>query len=147
MHTMHNGLPLYMSQVSAAALQALDSVFTKFLKRYLCVPQSANNAIVLHLTNQQPLTKTLQRRAPHQTGGLIFPESLSGMKLSFLADVRREIEVYNPIPLIPSFFWSTRIVDVIPVNKFYRQRLMREIFDLHHMDICTNKKHQKDDNS
>ena len=134
----HYGLPLYMSRVSGAAMQAIDSVFTKFLKRYLCIPPSANNAILLHVTSQQPLTNTLKRRAPHQTGGLIFPGSLSGMKLSFLENIDRDIEFYDPVPLIPSAFWNTRIVTSIPVNKFYRKRLMREIFDLHHMEICTN---------
>jgi len=135
----HYGLALWKSQVSAAALQSLDALWTKYLKRYLCVPASVNNAIVLHITDQQPLTKTLQNRALHQFGGLSFPESLSGLKLTFIENVRRiEQEPYNPIPSIPSSFWSTRIIEQLPVTMFYRKRLMHEIFDLDHREICTN---------
>ena len=82
---------------------------------------------------------SLQNRALHQFGGLSFPESLSGLKLTFIENVRRiEQEPYNPIPSIPSSFWSTRIIEQLPVTMFYRKRLMHEIFDLDHREICTN---------
>ena len=60
-----------------------------------------------------------------------------GMKLSFLVNNEFE-ERYNPVPLIPTAFWSTRIVEIIPMNMFYRKRLMREVFDIEHKDLCTN---------
>ena len=133
------GLSLWTSQVSNSALQALDAMWTKFLKRYLCLPPSANNATVYYLTNQQPLSITLKKQAPHQLRGLNFPESLSGMKLSFLELTQTVTEHFNPIPLVPSVFWSTQVVHNIPINKYYRKRLMRDLFDLNHLEICTNK--------
>jgi len=135
----HYGLNIWTSKVSNSALQALNAVWTKFLKRYLCLPAWANNAIVYFITNEQPLAQTLQNRARHHYGGLIFPESLSGMKLSFLDHTQHNITPYDPIPLIPTEFWSTRVIQNIPMNKFYRKRLMRELFDVDHMDICTRK--------
>ena len=90
----------------------------------------------LFLTNKQPLSRTLKARAQHHLGGLVFPESLSGMKLSFLNNEPHLGAEYDPIPLIPTEFWRTRIIFNIPTNSFYRKRLMREIFDMHHLDIC-----------
>ena len=137
----HYGLALWMSKVSKAMLQALDAVWTKFLKRYLGVPVWTNNATILHIANEQPLSKTLKKRAPHQLGGLVFPESLSGMKLSFLKNSQPDDDDPNDIiSRIPSAFWSTRIINSIPVNVFYRKRLMREVLDLQHMELCKNKK-------
>jgi len=135
----HYGLALWISNVSTAMLQALDSVWTKFLKRYLGVPVWTNNASILHIVNEQPLSKTLKSRAPHHLGGLIFPEILSGVKLSFLEFTQPvDNNEYDIIPRIPSVFWSTRIIDTIPVNAFYRKRLMREVLDLQHNEICSN---------
>ena len=137
----HYGLALWSSQVSNAALQSLDALWTKFLKRYLGLPNYANNATVLFITNTQPLSKSLRSRAPHETGGLTFPTSLSGLKLSFLADIEQSVqERYNPIPLIPTTFWNTRTIENIPMTLFYRKRLMREVFDIDHMDVCANSK-------
>ena len=120
----HYGLSLWLSQVSNSALQALDALWTKFLKRYLCLPPSANNATILFLTNQVPISKTLKIRAPHQLGGLTFPENLSGMKLSFIENAQLDTVEYDPIPWIPSAFWSTPVVESIPNNKFYRKKMM-----------------------
>jgi len=126
-------LSIYLSQ-------ALDALWMKFLKRYLCLPSYANNATVLFLTKQEPFTKTLKNRAPNQLGGLTFPESLSGMKLSFIENAQLDTVEYDPIPMIPSTFWSTPVVENIPVNKFYRKKMMYDILDLYHSDICTNLK-------
>ena len=132
------GLCIWTSQVSNSAFQALDAMWTKFLKRYLCLPPSANNATVLFITNQQPLSINMKKQAPQCLGGLNFPESFSGMKLSFLESFRPTPEQFDPIPKVPSVFWSTPVIRNIPINKFYRKRLMRDVFDLDHFEICNN---------
>ena len=132
------GLCLWTSRVSNSALQALDAMWTKFLKRYLCLPPSANNASVLFVTKQQPLSITLKTLARHHLGGLSFPESLSGMKLSFLELLQPIPEQFDPIPQVPSVFWITPVIRDIPINKFYRKRLMRDVFDSNHFEICLN---------
>ena len=44
----HYGLPMWISNCSKAALQALDAVWTKYLKRYLGLPPYAMNNIVTY---------------------------------------------------------------------------------------------------
>ena len=134
----HYGLALWSSNVSNSALQALDAVWTKYLKRYLCLPASANNAMVYFVTNTEPLSKSLLRRAPNQIGGLIFPESFSGLKMSFLENTQCDMERYDPVPLIPSTFWITRQIETMPTNMYYRKMIMRDIFDIDHLSICSN---------
>ena len=41
------------------ALEMIDAVFSKFLKRWWGVPYAVNNAYLYHMTNQIPLTKRL----------------------------------------------------------------------------------------
>jgi len=137
----HYGLPLWISRVSNSALQAMDAVWTKYLKRYLGLPAHANNATVFFVTKTEPLSKSLQLRAPHQTGGLLFPNKLSGMSLMFLANLPQydcKVDPFNPIPDIPSAFWISRTFDSIPTTAYYRKRLMRELFDIEHMELCNN---------
>ena len=87
----------------------------------------------------KPTLEFAQKRAPHQLGGLTFPPNLSGTRLSFLTNAQHDIVEYDPIPMIPSAFWSTRVIETIPTNKFYRKRLMYEVLDTNHMEICNDK--------
>jgi len=123
------GLIFWISKVSKAILQALNALLTKFLKMYLSLPAS-----------ERPFSKNIKTsRSATSRWPCVTGESLAGMKLSFLGNEQHvEAEEFNPIPLIPIEFWSTRIIVNIPTNVFYRNRLMREIFDMHHLDICTD---------
>jgi hypothetical protein len=49
-------LPVWFSQATSSQTRPLNAVFTKYLKRWLCIPYSVNNAIVYHLTETRPLT-------------------------------------------------------------------------------------------
>ena len=93
---------------------------------------------ILHIYIRKPISKTLKIGAPHQLGGLTFPENLSGMKLSFIENAQLDTVEYDPIPWIPSAFWSTPVVESIPNNKFYRKKMMYDLLDLYHSDICKN---------
>jgi len=136
----HYGLAMWISKCSHGAHQSLNAVWNKYLKRYLGIPPYVNNAIVYHITSTQPLTNTLKSIAPHKLGGLTFPQSFSGMSLSFIVNQDRQSQIFDPLSLIPSAFWLSKIVTVIPNTKYCRQRLMREIFDVGHFEICSNKK-------
>ena len=132
----HYGLILWISKCSQSSLRALDAVWTKYLKRYLGLPRYANNGVIYHITESQPLSNTLESIAPHKLGGLVFPQSFAGMKLSFISDKAISQSSFNPIPVIPTTFWVSRVVNCIPTMQHYRHRLMREIFDIAHLDIC-----------
>ena len=112
----------------------MDALFTKFLKRYLGLKPWANNATVHFITNTIPFSSYLQIRSPHLTKSLIFPDCLSGLKLSFLEPLL--VEEYWPIPQIPSTFRVSKNFTVLPSDPFYRKRLIAEIFDQEHFDLC-----------
>ena len=134
--SFHYGLPLWISRCSQASLQALDAVWTKFLKRYLGLPPYANNAIVLYISESRPLSESLKAIASQRLGGLVFPACFSGMKLSFITTAQQTI--YDPIPAIPTTFWMSRYIHSIPYTKFYRHKIMYEIFDIGHKHFCMN---------
>jgi len=94
----HYGLPMWISNCSKAALQALDAVWTKYLKRYLGLPPYAMNNIVYLLTDTRPFSNTLKSIALQKVGGLVFPDCFSGLKLSFLTGAVMEQPSHNPIP-------------------------------------------------
>ena len=131
------GLPLWLSKTSNSSLSELDSMFTKFLKRYLCVKTWTNNAIVHHLTDTMPFSQYLTCKAPHSTKSFTFPPCLSGLQLSFLSTVCQP-QIYNPIPHIPTSFWLSKTFLSLPASVFYRKNLMSEILDLNHFSICKN---------
>jgi len=50
------GLPLWFENCATSSFQAINSTFTKYLKRYLLVPTHSNNASVHFLTSTLPLS-------------------------------------------------------------------------------------------
>ena len=67
------GLNLWLGRTSGSAEEAINSVFTKFLKRYLGIPYRANNSITYFITNSEPLTIILQQLYQKSFSSLTFP--------------------------------------------------------------------------
>ena len=138
------GLPLWLSNCSSSSLQAIDSTFTKFLKRYLLIPPHSNNASIHLITSTVPLSKRLMRAAPSAIGALSFPPILHGTRLSFLPDPSQELNRKNDylevLKAIPSTFWLSRMPSTIPVYRRSRKILMRDILDLDHYTFCQTTK-------
>ena len=128
------GLPLWMGSCSYSTKESANSSFTKFLKTYLGLPYHANNAITHYLTNTCPLLQTLDFLTPHTLSSLSFPPQLSGYKLSFITET--PITPYDPIPLIPSFFWHSRILKSLPSSYRNRKQICRELLDVDHYKYC-----------
>jgi len=129
------GLPLWLSSLSTAAKDSANSSFTKFLKSYLGVPFHVNNAITHFLTNTCPLLSRLEVLLPACLGAFTFPPELTGYQLSFLQNPL-STEPYNPIPLIPTFFWHSPIFDTLPASAFHRKTLCKILYDLDHSTFC-----------
>ena len=129
------GLPLWLSSISTTAKQSANSSYTKFLKSYLGVPFHANNAITHFLTNTCPLLSRLEALLPTSLGAFTFPSELSGYQLSILQHSPPS-EPYNPIPLIPSFFWHSQIFHTLPTSAFHRKNLCRILYDFDHNTFC-----------
>jgi hypothetical protein len=114
------GSHLWLSSVSRLVLLSVDSLFTKFLKRYLGLPSFIHNSIIHHLTNTSPLSNTLLLRATSSPLKAGFPESLSDTRLSFIAKLEAPPS-YSPYPLIPSVFWSSPVLHCMPMNPKLRR--------------------------
>ena len=142
----HYGLPLWLSNCSASSLQSIDATLTKFLKRYFMVPLHSNNASIHFLSSTIPLSKTLKMAAPNASSSLTFPETLHGYRLSFLQSPCREMDHAQYLSeireKIPPAFWLSRTLARIPVCPKYRRKLIREILDSDHPQLCqTNTFH------
>jgi len=133
------GLPLWLSSCSKSSCQTANSTFTKFLKSYLGVPYHANNAITHFLTKTCPLLNTLEKLAPHSLTSLAFPPELHGYQLCFI-NTMHESDPYDPIPLIPTYFWRSKMFHELPSSTHYRKLLSREIYDIDHVNFCSNLK-------
>ena len=135
------GIPLWYNKCSNNSLRSLDALFTKFLKQYLHLPPWTNNATTYFITCTEPFSKQLASRAPHMISSFTYPDCFSGLKLSFLdRPSSNEPDLFDPIPNVPSEFWTSRVYASIPSDSFYRKTLLREIFDLNHMDLCKTEK-------
>jgi len=135
------GLPIWHNSCSNAAIQAINSTFTKFLKRYLQIPLHSNNSLVHFITSTVPLSVRLRTMVPNMTGSLSFPECLHGHKLSFISphhDPPNSIELASQelLTSIPSSFWLSKTYHSIPSNKKSRRTLCRELFHSEHFKIC-----------
>ena len=119
---------------------SVNSILTKFLKRYLGVPYNTSNAIIYHITDLKPLTCFLGELCHERTGNLLFPESLDGLQLSLfnrlpVIDWNKKEEIWEKVP---TYFWRSRQILSIPVNDRYRRKVCREICDCSHFEHCKN---------
>ena len=133
------GLPIWMSSVSKTSLKQIDTVFLKFLKRYLGVPDYSNNAIVYHITETTPLSEHLKFLAPKSLGSILVPEELDGYKLQFLQQIP-QTEEFDNVKDIPTWFWLSRQIYKLPTSYFYRKKILREVLDLNHKHSCLQAK-------
>ena len=133
------GLPIWITSVSKASLHQIDLVFLKFLKRYLGVPAHSNNAIIYHITETKPFSEYLKSIAPRSLGGILVPQELSGYQLNFLNQIP-QLEEFNNIKDIPTWFWLTRQIFKLPTSFYHRKNILKEILDLNHRHYCTQAK-------
>lgn len=130
------GAVLWLSSCSEAALSSVDSLFTKYLKRYLGLPKHCNNAIIHLLTDTTPLSHQLRSLAPSFASSLSFPSCLSGLQISLLRDSSSP-HAYSPIQSIPTTFWHSRVVQILPSRFQSRRIICRDVTDQVHFDLCT----------
>ena len=81
------GLPIYATKMSMSAEKKIDSVFSKFMKRYLRLPHFCNNDVIHFFTRTEPLSVTLKKKARHQFYSITFPSGLSGFRPTMFQDL------------------------------------------------------------
>ena len=71
-------LPIWLPALSGTSTKSLNSMFSKYLKRYLGLPYTANNAIVHFLTGTEPLCTSLNNKALKAAFKINYPVELEG---------------------------------------------------------------------
>ena len=133
------GLPCWLPKLSASSSTRLDTIFTKFLKRFLGVPYSTHNSLVYFVTNTLPLSEHLKIVHLNRFSKLNFPTCLSGLKLippePHSSSPSREFILSN----IPSHFWLSPVISDIPTLLIPKRALLYDAFDLFHFLLCNRK--------
>ena len=127
------------SQIHLSAMKQPNSLFTKFLKRYLGLPYSANNAITHFLTGTIPLSDTLKSKALKAALRISYPSEINGASIA-LPIPKEDLDIYSPYPQIPPYFWTSPVVNNLPHLSEPRRALLYEALDITHFHICKTKK-------
>ena len=131
------GLSVWLPGTSQSSLTKLNALYSKFLKRYLGIPYSANNAIVYFLCNACPLSHILERLHLKAALKVSYPREIQQFQITLPEE---KTDKYNPIPDIPSYFWlSLSLNGSLPLNPESRRALLYVAMDLVHHHICKNK--------
>lgn len=117
------GCHLWLSSFSNSVASSLNAVFTKFLKRYLCLPLYTSNSLTHFFSQTQPLLHSISHFAANHPLKTSFPSSLSGLQLPFLTALHQpsDFSIYS---LIPSTFWLSPVIHTLPLCPSTRRSLL-----------------------
>ncbi|KAG1663857.1 WD repeat domain-containing protein 83 [Nymphon striatum] len=114
------GSHIWLSSFSKSSEASVNSVLTKFLKRYLCLPVFSHNALTHLFTRSQPLLFTLRLNTFLNPLKCAFPDSLSGHRFSFIHDLSAPTDDLS-ISSVPPTFWSLfPVIHHIPSSPTHR---------------------------
>ena len=127
--------PLWFPKCTKESKRKINSLFTKFLKRYLGLPYGTYNAIVHYITNTSPICQDLAKMVKPAFYKVCFPQCLGGVRFP-----PPEIEGsdYKVIEEIPTYFWLSTVLNSLPLNPESRRALLYDTIDLHHCKICVD---------
>ena len=126
-------LPIWFPQICESYKSKINSLFTKFLKRFLCIPYCSNNAITHFITQTQPLFSTLQDLAQKSFWKIKYPSETSGTLLTPPSPVTPGEILFSKIP---TTFWLSETLNSIPMLPTPKRAIMYDIYDIHHSHIC-----------
>jgi hypothetical protein len=113
------GSHIWLTKFSVSAGRAANAVFTKFLKRYLCIPVFSLNSLTHFFTLSRPLLHSVQYFAFTHAFKAGFPPSLSNVQLTFVRSLV-DPPPFSPIPDIPTVFWLSNL----PLSPSLRRSLI-----------------------
>ena len=132
-------LPLWFPKATEELKNKLNSMFTKFLKRYLGIPYATYNALVHFVTGTTPLCVSIQHKMEKSFYRIQYPACMNGVQLTVPT---RDDAQYAAYERIPSFFWlSPTLCYPLPSDPDVRRALLYDRFDLHHGRMCANTEH------
>ena len=130
------GLACYWGAVSKNAVSALDSCFTKYIKRWLGIPYASLNALVYYYTNTMEMSVWFNEA--------VYEKQWEKLQLPHLRNFQIKRENFRGkstpnIRQIPTYIWANQVSYNPPKNPVYRMRIARKIFGWTHMDWCDNE--------
>jgi hypothetical protein len=134
-------LPLWFPSATAEAKKRLNSMFTKFLKRYLGVPYATFNGLVHYVTGTAPLCHTLDPKVQKSFFNISYPSCMNGIRLEI---PRPTLTQFQVVEHVPSFFWFSPVLSYpLPPNPEARRAILYDAFDLHHGKMCNEARHHE----
>ena len=130
------GLACYWGAVSKNAVSALDSCFTKYIKRWLGIPYSSLNALVYHYSNTMEMSVWFNEA--------VYENQWEKLQLPHLRNMQIKRENFRGLSTpnirqIPSYMWANQVSFNPPMNPVYRMRMARKLFGWTHMEWCDNE--------
>ena len=139
--SLEYAIPIWMgSDPIKSAVERLNAVFNRYLKRYLGVHYTSCNHFTHFNCQTSPIFELLIRPAQERALDLYVPFCLSGAQLTFVNTIPK-VKPYIPLyELVPSTFWRARAIHKVSLNPLYRRKIFIEMFDSKHYQNCNNKK-------
>jgi hypothetical protein len=132
-------LPFWLPKATEEAKRRLNSVFTKFLKRYLGVPYATHNALVHFVSATEPLCSTLEPKVTKVFYKIAYPSCMSGVRLE-VPDLPST--AYIAVEHVPSYIWFAPVLNLpLPCEPEVRRAILYDAFDLHHRKMCDEASH------
>ena len=132
------GLFLWFPNCSSSSHSRINSVFTKFLKRYLRIPKHSNNALTYLLTQTEPLTYSLKNLLRSSYSSLTLPNIFSGYKPSIAEQISSDTVTYDPSEFLPEHYKHAPIPTVLSTDPTRRHKSLKYTFDTIHYSYCNN---------
>lgn len=115
---------IWLTRLSKSTINSLNTLFTKFLKRYFCVPRFSNNEIIYFLSNTSPLHHQITSFVHSHPLKAGFPSSFSGIQLIFSKLLPNCPDPFSPLHLIPSSFWLSPVLHTFSLNPSHRRAMV-----------------------
>ena len=150
--TISYGAVLWHDRSSTKTLLSLNTVYAKFLKRYLGIPVFTNNAITHLITSSVPLEvqmmvfvenskRSLQKQLNRVLQNYAFDVLCPNKSITEgSADYYKKWTLEKLIPNIPSEFWRSRIITKLPTTFNARKKLCLEVLNMNHKSLCTDNR-------
>ena len=134
------GLFLWYPLCSTQSQNRINSVFTKYLKRYLRIPKHSDNALTHLLTNTQPLSYTLKNMLESSYSSLTLPDVFSGFRPLIAEYIPGDTLIYNASEQIPSHYRNTSLPTFLSTNPTRRHKVLSYTFDTVHYSYCNSSR-------
>ena len=127
--------------MNSSSANKINALFTKFLKRFYCIPYCSDNSIVYYLSRTSSLISYLQSIHLKRFLSLSFPIVLSGLNFK----IPSEKSLLSPISYddLPSYFKDSEQPSSfihVPIDPPSKRSFLYDKMDIIHYSICRDKK-------